>query len=96
MLTLVTKGSGVHNVDVIFLQKGHALTGQYCTTLPRQVDGNVIAKRRRKLIKGAPPCHHGNARAHRSPVAVTVIYNSGFEPIDQKPFSKCNNNNVNL
>ena len=71
-------------------------TGQYCTTLLWQVDGSVIAKCRRKLTKGAP-CHQGNALAHKSAVVVIVLYNSGFEPVDQKPFSRCNNNNnVNL
>ena len=69
-----------------YLQKNKTINGEYYVKLLRELRQAIKSKRPGKLTKGVL-LHQDYAPAHKSLVAMSAVYDCGFELIDHPPYS---------
>ncbi|CAI9733412.1 Hypothetical predicted protein [Octopus vulgaris] len=84
MASVFWDAKGIVFID--YLQKRHAINGEYYANLLRQLKRALKIKRPGKLAKGVL-FHQDDAPVHKSLVSMAVVRDCGFEVVDHPPCS---------
>ena len=84
MAVIYGDAEGVLLVD--YLDKGHTISGPYYTDLLRQLREKIKQIQRGQLTRGMP-FHQDNVPARMSKVAMVAIQKSGFQLVEDPPYS---------